>query len=415
MKRKYLVDKKLSLVLFAVVFLTYSLVYMTKNCYSAAMAAIVAEGIMTKSQTGLISAAFYIVYAPFQIIGGFAADKYPPHRLILIGTMSAGIANLLIYFFTQSYVAMLIIWSLNALAQFGIWPSIFKIVSNELAQTHAPFAIFYIGLASITGLLLSYVIAVFVKNWENNFLISAIALFVITVVFFVSYNRIEKQMVVEEVKPKVEPNPAPREKKKGEFLKIFIKSGVPFMCVVYIIHAMLNIGIKTVAPVMLMESYENISPSLANALNIILVLGGVAGIFVASIGILRRPSPPIVMLGFMSLGLPFLILVSKVGEVHVSLVVISMAAIMVIMASASTGFLRMSRAFLPYGCVGTISGILNCMASLGIVLSNFLFTKFSEDYGWGFTTRFWIYINVAAIVLCLVTIPIWKKFVKNAK
>ena len=128
MKRKYLVDKKLSLVLFAVVFLTYSLVYMTKNCYSAAMAAIVAEGIMTKSQTGLISAAFYIVYAPFQIVGGFAADKYPPHRLILIGTMSAGIANLLIYFFTQSYVAMLIIWSLNALAQFGIWPSIFKIV-----------------------------------------------------------------------------------------------------------------------------------------------------------------------------------------------------------------------------------------------------------------------------------------------
>ena len=35
------------------------------NEWSEAMASIVDAGVMTKSQTGLIAAAFYLVYAPF--------------------------------------------------------------------------------------------------------------------------------------------------------------------------------------------------------------------------------------------------------------------------------------------------------------------------------------------------------------
>ena len=42
----------------------YAMVYMTKNCFSAAMASLVFEGVMTKSQVGLITAVFYGVYAP---------------------------------------------------------------------------------------------------------------------------------------------------------------------------------------------------------------------------------------------------------------------------------------------------------------------------------------------------------------
>ena len=50
MTRKYIDDYKFSALLFILVFMMYSLVYMTKNCYSAAMASIVDAGIMTKSQ-----------------------------------------------------------------------------------------------------------------------------------------------------------------------------------------------------------------------------------------------------------------------------------------------------------------------------------------------------------------------------
>ena len=54
------------------------------NCYNGAMAGIVEAGILTKSQTGLINSMFYLVYAPLQIVGGRAADKYSPEQLIKV-------------------------------------------------------------------------------------------------------------------------------------------------------------------------------------------------------------------------------------------------------------------------------------------------------------------------------------------
>ena len=44
--------------------------------FTSAMAIIVEEGSMTKSQTGLINAMFWLVYAPFQVVGGLAVDKH---------------------------------------------------------------------------------------------------------------------------------------------------------------------------------------------------------------------------------------------------------------------------------------------------------------------------------------------------
>lgn len=88
----HLENKKVSFMYFWIIWLMYALVYMTKNCYSAAMASIVSEGILTKSQTGLITALFYGVYGPLQIVGGIYADKYNPGKLIKIGLIGAGIA-----------------------------------------------------------------------------------------------------------------------------------------------------------------------------------------------------------------------------------------------------------------------------------------------------------------------------------
>ena len=98
----HLENKIISRNFFWMLWIMYAVVYMTKNCYSAAMASIVHEGALTKSQTGFITAAFYLVYAPLQILGGIYADKYKPENMIKIGLIGGGIANLII-FFNQNY------------------------------------------------------------------------------------------------------------------------------------------------------------------------------------------------------------------------------------------------------------------------------------------------------------------------
>ena len=95
-------NRKVSRKFFALVWCMYVMVYMTKSCFSAAMASIVYEGTMTKSQTGFITAMFFLVYAPLQIVGGIFADRYDPHKLIKIGLLGGSIANLIV-FLNQNY------------------------------------------------------------------------------------------------------------------------------------------------------------------------------------------------------------------------------------------------------------------------------------------------------------------------
>lgn len=94
MKNKYMENEHLSLMLFMVVAVIYCLIYMTKNCFSAAMVLLVSDGVLTKTQTGNISAMFYLIYAPFQIVGGLAADRFSPYKLIAIGLLGAAISNI---------------------------------------------------------------------------------------------------------------------------------------------------------------------------------------------------------------------------------------------------------------------------------------------------------------------------------
>ena len=151
MKEKYLDSEDLSILLFLSLFVIYAVVYMTKNMFSAAMATIVEEGFMTKSQTGLINAVFWLVYAPFQILGGFAADKYSPYKLIMVGLAGILISNLVIYF-NQSYFVMMCAWAFNAMAQFGLWPGIFKIVSTQISPRIRGAAIFWLLFSTSLGL-----------------------------------------------------------------------------------------------------------------------------------------------------------------------------------------------------------------------------------------------------------------------
>ena len=66
-KEKYLESRRLSILLFLFLFFLYAVVYMTKNIFSSAMAIIVEDGFMTKSQTGMINAVYWFVYAIFQV------------------------------------------------------------------------------------------------------------------------------------------------------------------------------------------------------------------------------------------------------------------------------------------------------------------------------------------------------------
>ena len=410
MIRKSLKNERKSICLFALLFLMYALIYMTKNCYSAAMAGIVAQGIMTKTETGLIAAAFYIVYAPFQIVGGIAADRISPYKLLQLGTFGAAVCNLLVYFFSENYVAMLVIWSLNAAIQFGIWPAIFKILTSQLCVVHRARAVFYISFSSTVGLILSYALAAIITDWRVNFLLSAIVLFLVFAVFAVIYGGLSKHMSEDPVP--VRSVISEKKSQKGAFGMI-LRSGIPLLLIVYVIHGLLSLGVKALAPVMLMESYPQLSAGTANALNIILIVAGPVGLILSRLPVFRRFSETTVMAIMLAAIVPMMIVVTAVGVVDLWLVIAALTLLSVAASLMGIYFSYVSKAFEAYGYSATLAGLFNCMAALGIVLANYVFASVADNFGWGVTTNAWLVLAIAALVLTALTIPIWKNFKKK--
>ena len=414
MIKKSLRDDKKSVILFILIFVVYALIYLTKNCFSAAMAPIVAEGIMTKSETGLIAAMFYLIYAPFQIVGGFAADRYSPYKLLLWGTLGAGICNLLVYFFSENYIAMLIIWSLNAVIQFGIWPAVFKIITSQLKEVHRVKGVFYISFTATAGLVLSYVCAAIITDWKINFLLSAIILFLCVAALMAVYPGLERSMLPEAIPEDLSEQPKKQktEKQKG-VLSLVIKSGVPILLVVYAIQGLLNLGLKALAPVMLMENYESVSPAFANTLNIILVVASSGGLFFSRMPFFKKFSDVSSIAIMFAVTVPLLVVVTFIGNVSIALIVVVLSLLLISVSSMTIFFSYITKAFEKFGLGGTLAGLFNCMSAVGLVLANYVFAKLAEEFGWGFTTKSWLIIAIVCLALTALTIPIWKNFKKK--
>lgn len=409
----HLENKKLSKRFFWMLWIMYAVVYMTKSCYSAAMASIVNEGILTKSQTGLINAVFYGVYAPLQIVGGIFADKYNPERMIKIGLVGAGIANLII-FFNQNYYVMLFTWTFNAMIQFALWPSIFKIISSQLEKEYRVKGVYYINFSSTFGLILAYLVATVVSRWQQNFMISAIALFSFAVMFHFASNRVEKQLVLDE-EPKEKNIKTENTTSDVPAFKLFFASGFLFLVVVTGIRSIVSNSVQTLSATMLMESYEQISPSIGNLLNVLVIIAGIVGLMLANKLIYPRlirneAGAYLFLLGLAIVPVCIMILI---GKVPVILIIISLCIASAVLGGSGIPMAWCSAAFAKYGKNGVAAGVNNASVAIAIMLQNYVIVLIADHNGWGTVVYLCIAFLIIACILTAVAMPMWTAFKKT--
>jgi len=408
----HLENKKVSRNFFWMIWIMYAVVYMTKSCYSAAMASIVHEGVLTKSQTGLITSAFYFVYAPLQIVGGVFADKYNPERMIKIGLLGGGLANLIIYC-NQNYYVMLFAWIFNAVIQFALWPSVFKIISSQLEAEYKIKGIYYITFSSTFGLLLAYIVAAIVPKWQHNFALSSIMLFLFALIFHVASNRVEKHMVPD-------PNPRKKPDRSGEksevsAWKLFLVSGFLLMILVTALRTIVSNGIQTLSSTMLMESYEHISPSIGNMLNTLIIISGLLGVMFVNQVIYPRliKSEVGASLLLFILSLVPVVILTRIGQVSTTVVVVALCGSAVLLNGSALLMSRCSAMFVKYGKNGLASGINNSSASVAFMIQNYGVLSLADHHGWKVVTWLWVGLMAISILCAVIALPLWKRFKKG--
>ncbi len=415
MKTRYLPDEKFSLWLFFSIISVYALVYMTKNCFSAAMVMLVEDGILTKSQTGTISAVFYLLYAPFQIIGGIAADKYSPFKLIAIGLVGAAIVNVLIVL-NPNYYFMLAAWAINGLVQFGIWPSIFKIASGILAPQHRQKAMFYSSMSGSMGLVISYILAGIVPDWKSNFTVAAVTLFICSVYWIISGKMISDKMIENNSFPNgYEVTEKIKDNAEIKLLPLLFRSGMMLILPVVILQSVLSLGVQALMPSLIAENYESVSASLASIMTVIPLIVSIIGkVLMDYIYKKMHHTECSVMTVCFLILIPILAPLLMIGKINVGFVVLLISICLLISNGITLLIVTyFSSRFIKFGKSGTLSGIINCMMSLGIVIANLVSTRMADTFGWNSVIVSWIAFAAVSGIFGIISYFPWKKFIKS--
>ncbi|MBQ2931687.1 MAG: MFS transporter [Clostridia bacterium] len=403
----HLENKYESRAFFWFLWILYAVVSMTKNCYNGALASIVSEGILTKSQTGFISAMFFAVYAPLQIGCGFVADKFSPERIIKIGLIGAAISNIII-FFNQNYYVMLAAWIFNGIIQFGIWPSIFKIVSSQLVRSERTQMASYISFAASFGYFLSYIVAAVVPSWEYNFSISAASLLIFAVLLHIFEKHLNPYMKWDKIE-KVEA----KTKTDIPATKIFAKSGFYFVLISSFLAIIVSQSRSSLNSVMLFENYDNISPSLGNILTSVFIICGILATIIAKKFAGKMKNEMKTMIIIYAAMLPFLSACILVGKIQVSFVIIAMCFVACFESVANLAKNYYTMHFIKYGLNGTAAGILNGGAGFSYVIAGYIIPLIIENFGWRATISLWSLLIVATIIVILLGLKTFNAFTKN--
>ncbi len=416
MKGRHLENERISWLAFAACALAYIIVTMTKNTYSTAIAAIVQEGLFSKENSGIINASFYLFYGCTQFFGGYLTDRFSPFKILLIGLLGTLACNVAMALST-SYTVMLVVWSINGIAQFGTWPAVVKIIASVVMPEHRQKSMFYISFAYAAGAFLSYLIAMVVlkvASWQSLFWTSVVALVLVSLFLVYAMKKISANMVPDEERPEMESSLPPSPLRgKMPLLPLLLTSGLIFLFVPALTRCVMDIGLKGWVPTMMMETYEGVSPSFASLLTSILFIVNLAGgILVKFLHHPARCKNPITALSIFYLAaLPFLWLIIMTGELPLFLIVLSLSLVTTFMTSIGQLLnVIVPAAFSKQGKTGTIAGIINAFGAFGCMIGSYLYGFIAERFGWTATGIFSFIMAVFTIIVVLIAIPLWKRF-----
>lgn len=90
--------KSKSMILALLCSVSYAVLYIGRLNYSAALPEMIAEGILNKTQGGMIATAYFAAYGFGQLVNGVLADRYNPYVQVTTGVVSSAVLNILMAF-----------------------------------------------------------------------------------------------------------------------------------------------------------------------------------------------------------------------------------------------------------------------------------------------------------------------------
>lgn len=400
--------EKASSVLFWCLFFIYVVNIVGKTSFSASTVALIDEGILTKTQAGLISGVFWLLYAFGQFFGGFVANKANTYVLIQSTIISSMLANFLLAF-QKNFILMIIIWGINGILQFGFWPALLKIVSTEILPAHRPGAMAKLGFCYCLGSIVSYVLTAGILmygSYRYIFMCCGAITAVSLVASVYTQRRLSPMLRINEKRE------MPNIPRKGKFTwRIVWDSGLIFFCLLITIRNFVDSGIKNWMPVIIMETY-GATPSFSTILSVGLLVTNILGVMACVYVYGKTKYNELLALQIIYIAvLPMMLMLLGFENMNMYVTTIIMSVVtLLVYGSGQIMMINYPNRFGQYGLIAAVGGIINSFAAFGNVIASYVSGYIAEHFGWSGTIRVWNILIVLFIIVAIAIIPIWRKF-----
>ncbi len=411
MFRKLNPSERASALVFLALWISYTLICMGKNAYSAAMAAMLGEGLLTKANSGLVNAGFYLFYGVAQIFGIRIIERVSPFRLISL-TLIANAVFSVCMGFAKGFVPLLVLWSLNGLAQFAMWPALLRVTTEYLHPDHQKRAMTAIAFCYCGGMVANYLLAAVVlkfARWPVLFFVNGvIGVAVLVLWLFAS----RQKPVLEQIPRETVAADTPQE--KHALMPLLVGSGAMLLLLPGLLRSALDLGIKTWMPTMLIEIY-GVSLSTSNLLTTLLVFVNLSGVLLVAWLYPKRVKNTVLLLtASFVIGAPATALMLLNQSISVGVMIV----LLILVTTMTYAGNQLIQIYVPpefarFHRTGSVASILNACASFGVLMGNYLFGVLAEAYGWNGTILSWVGMFVVSALLCAIATPIWKKFISR--
>lgn len=403
--------------LFVACWAAYCASYLGRINYTAALTAIVADGVFTKSHAGLIGTVYFFCYGAGQIFSGILGDRVSPYKMVCAGLAGTVCMNILMPLCSSSYIIMSVVWGFNGVVQSMLWTPILYIISNVLPEEQRRRACLYIAASFPVGSLLSYVIsaaAIKFASWHFAFYIPAGIISCIFVFWCFAAGKTSKILGRGERKAASVQESA---EKKASLGKLFIVSGAAVICVGILIQGMLKDGVTSWVPTLITEKY-NVSASFSVLLSAVLPIINLSGAWFSTKlyeGPFKLNETAAAAFCFALTLIPLTGIVF-VGKYHIAVCVILFAMLTTLITAINHLFITLIPVrFAKYGRASTVGGIFNSCTYIGSAISTYGFGAVSEKFGWTATVVFWLILGALGIIASAVPMRRYRKFANGSE
>ena len=381
-------QKKYGRIIFFVVYLAYTSIYIARINLSVASPELISEGIMDTVQIGLLGSIFSTVYAVGRFINGGISDKTPPWVMLTIGLCVAGLSNILISFFPP-FIGIFILWLTNAYAQSMLWSSVLCVVSSiydkETAKKKTSVMVTSVAMGNILSIIINtYLITNFGTKFA--FVVPGILTMVLGICVFISTKHIK-------------PSTQNSETKHISMFELLKKKEVFTMIIPATLHGVIKDNISLWMAVFIVDKF---SVDLTTSSYYILLI--------PAIGFVGRTIYPLVykmcknrentvsFIGFLiSAVAAFILCLSGIGIIPA---VLCMSIIYAAVSMINTSILSIYPLhFLKTGNVASVSGIMDFATYLGAGVSGVIYGALIKSFGYAPMFISWVCVSLISMII----------------